>query len=117
VEKLRFLIAEDSPEMRRLLRSLIEDLASDVVECACGQEAVRLYFETVPNWVLMDLHMPDGDGLDATRQIRARDGSARIVIVTQFDEDALRRAAEEAGAVAYMLKDHLLSVRKLITGS
>jgi CheY-like chemotaxis protein len=114
MQKLRILIAEDSAPMRRLIRSLVEDLAADVVECDGGREAVRLYFEFQPDWVLMDLHMPDGDGLEATRAIRGRDGNARIVIVTQSDENELRRAAEEAGAVAYMLKDHLLGVRKLV---
>jgi CheY-like chemotaxis protein len=103
VQKLRFLIAEDSAPMRSLIRSLVEDFAAEVVECEGGREAVRLYFETRPDWVLMDLHIADGDGLEATRAIRDRDGSARIVIVTQFDENALRRACEDAGAVAYML--------------
>jgi CheY-like chemotaxis protein len=115
VQKLRFLIAEDSAPMRRLMRSLVADLAAEIYECAGGRDAVRVYFEMHPDWVLMDLHMPDGDGLQATREIRGRDAAARIVIVTQYDETALRIACEEAGVVAYMLKEDLLGIRKLVS--
>ena len=117
VQRLRFLIVEDSVQMRRLMRTMLDDLAADVVECAGGNQAVSLYLATRPDWVLMDIHMADGDGLTATREIRRRDGAARIVIVTQFDEDELRRAAAEAGAVGYVLKENLLGIRRLIAGA
>ena len=58
--------------------------------------------------------LEDGDGLTATRAIRARDATARIVIVTQFDQEELRCAAAEVGAVAYMLKENLLSIRRFL---
>ena len=115
VQKLKFLIVEDSAQMRRLIRSFIEGLASEVHECSCGEEAVAAYFATRPDWVLMDIHMEHGDGLTATREIRSRDPGARIVIVTQFDEEEVRRAAAEAGAVAFVLKENLLALRRLLT--
>lgn len=114
---LKFLIADDSPQMRRLMRTLLDDMAAAVYECASGNEAVRIYFETRPDWVLMDLHMNDGDGLTATREILERDSAARIVIVTQFDEEELRKAAAEAGAAAYMLKENLLTIRRFLSDS
>jgi two-component system response regulator DegU len=114
VPKLKFLIAEDSPQMRRLMRTLVEDIAVEVHECTSGQEAVRRYFEVKPDWVLMDLQMRDGDGLTATREICRREPEARIVIVTEFDEDELRQAAVDAGAFAYMLKENLLRIRNLV---
>lgn len=73
------------------------------------------YFAVRPDWVLMDIHMRDGDGLTATRTIRERDGAARIVIVTQFNEEELRRAAGEAGAMGYVLKENLLAIRRFFT--
>jgi CheY-like chemotaxis protein len=113
---MRFLIAEDSPQMRRLIRTFVDDLASEVVECSGGTEAVGAYFAMRPDWVLMDLHMPAGDGLTATREIFGRDAGARIVIVTEAEGDELRRAAAEAGAVGYVLKENLLSIRRVVTG-
>src|SRR6185295_14482876 len=117
VQRMKFLIADDSPEMRRLIRTFVHDLASDVVECSGGTEAVSAYFAARPDWVLMDLHMPAGDGLTATREIHCRDAGARIVIVTALDGDELRRAATDAGAVGYVLKENLLSIRRVVTGA
>jgi CheY-like chemotaxis protein len=114
VQGLKLLIVDDSTQMRRLMRTFFEDIASEVHECCSGNAAVRTYFETRPDWVLIDLQMEDGDGLTATRAIRDRDATARIMIVTQFDQEELRRAAAEAGAVAYMLKENLLSIRRLL---
>ncbi|HKB81193.1 MAG TPA: response regulator [Thermoanaerobaculia bacterium] len=112
---MKLLIADDSAEMRRLLRSMLADLATEVVECGSGREAIELYFDSRPDWVLMDLHMQDVDGLTATREIRLRDVSARIAIVTQFDEEVFRQAARDAGAAAYILKENLLGLRRLLT--
>jgi CheY-like chemotaxis protein len=112
----RILIAEDSAQMRRLMRTLVEDMAGEIVECGGGEEAVALYHATRPDWVLMDIHMPGLDGLAATREIRRYDGAARIVIVTQFDEQELRRAAADAGAIGYVLKENLLGIRRMING-
>ena len=116
VKTLKFLIAEDSVPMRRLMRTLFEDVAAVVHECGTAEDAVRLYFETRPDWVLMDVHMAGSNGLAATRDICERDRNARIVIVTQFDDDSLREEAAHAGATAYMLKENLLSVRRFVCG-
>lgn len=113
---VKLLIAEDSAQMRRLMRTLFADVAGEIYECSNGPEAVRTYFLVQPDWVLMDLQMSDGDGLSATREIRSRASDARIVIVTEFDEDELRRAAADACAVAYVLKENLLRVRQLFSG-
>jgi two-component system chemotaxis response regulator CheY len=113
MSKYRFLIAEDSEPMRRLIRSVVADLAKDIVECNAGRDAVRAYFETRPDWVLMDLQTAGGDGLEATREIHDIEPGARIVIVTQLEGPELRQAAAEAGAVAYVLKENLLALRRI----
>ena len=77
------------------------------------------YFETFdriePDWVLMDFGMPQLDGLQATRQIIARNPHAQILLVTQHDDEELRQAASEAGVKGYVLKDNLFSLRSTIT--
>jgi DNA-binding NarL/FixJ family response regulator len=60
-----------------------------------------------PDVVLMDIRMPEVDGITATRQIRILDPAARIVIVTDYDDSQLRDAALAAGACDYTLKDNL----------
>ncbi len=70
-----------------------------------------------PDLGLMDIHMPRMDGLATTRQIRLRYPEARIVIVTDYDDDDLRSAAKDAGACGYALKQNLTELEALIDPS
>ena len=114
---MRLLIVEDNAKMRRMLQSLVSDLSSDVRECADGSEALAAYTAHPPDWVLMDIAMPDLDGISATREIKAVYPEAKIIIVTGRDEADLREAARVAGACGYVLKENLLDVRRLLQAS
>lgn len=111
---MMILIAEDNPLMRKMIRSLVEDLDSEIIECADGAAALRLYEKYHPDWVLMDVAMRPVDGLVATRAITDRFQSARVVIVTEHDDAETRRCAFEAGASEFFGKDYLLPLRSLI---
>jgi DNA-binding NarL/FixJ family response regulator len=76
-----------------------------VGEAPDGTVAVRLAGELNPDVILMDVRMPGVDGIEATRQIVARDGAARILILTTFDLDEYAFAALRAGASGFVLKD------------
>ncbi len=108
------LIAEDNPLMRKMIRSLVEDLATQIVECSDGEAAVSLYEKHLPAWVLMDVSMRPGDGLSATRMIVSRFPTARVVILTDHDDAETRRFALDAGAFEFFGKDYLLPLRSLI---
>jgi DNA-binding NarL/FixJ family response regulator len=109
---MKLLIVEDNPIMRRLIRRIVSDATDEITECTDGSEAVDAYAELHPDCVLMDVEMKQTNGILATRQIKALFPEARIVIVTQYDDHALRRAAEEAGAAGYMLKENLHELRQ-----
>jgi two-component system NarL family response regulator len=111
---LTLLIVDDNPAVRRLIRNLMLPLAREIWECADGEEATSAYTSHKPDWVLMDIRMDPIDGIQATRLIKAVDPVARIVIVTDYDDNALRQAAMQAGAVAYALKDNLLDLVRLL---
>ncbi|MEN3334182.1 MAG: hypothetical protein V7641_3547 [Blastocatellia bacterium] len=108
------LLVDDNDQMRQLIRSLVADLADNILECSDGAEAIVIYGEHQPDWVLMDIKMKQVDGLAATRQIKAAYPEAKIVIVTNFDDRKMREAACEAGAVEFVAKDNLLDVRHLL---
>ena len=111
---MTILIIEDNQEMRRIIKAIVADLAHRIEERGDGSEALAAYLACRPDWVLMDIRLPGLDGIAAVRQIRARDPQAHVVMVTQYDDEDLRRAAAMAGASGYVLKDNLLPLRKLL---
>jgi CheY-like chemotaxis protein len=104
---MNILIVEDNRTVRRLIRRAIVDIADNIYECEDGADALAAYNEHRPDIVLMDVRMPRMDGLAATRQLLHHHPAARIVIVTDYNDDELRGAAREAGACAYALKHNL----------
>lgn len=108
------LIVEDNAGVRRMLRRALEEFAHELWECNDGVYALTLYKQHHPDLVLMDIKMPITDGLAATKQIRIFDPLARIVIVTDYDDEELRSAAMAAGASGYALKQDLTSLGALL---
>jgi CheY-like chemotaxis protein len=111
---MNLLIVEDNRDMRRLIKSLVEDLADTICECSDGAQALEAFNKQQPDWVLMDLQMPDVDGFAATRQIKSADPAARVIIVTDYDDVHLREAASAAGACEYVVKENLIDIRRLL---
>ncbi len=101
------LIADDHPVVRRgLANLLVEDPGIRVVgQAADGLEAVRLARERRPQVVLMDLRMPEVDGVEAIRRIRAEDPTIRFIILTTYDSEEWVFEGIKAGARGYLLKD------------
>jgi len=108
------LIVEDNSQMRRTLKALLSDLALVCYECSDGRAALAAYQQYRPDWVLMDLKLAGTDGLAVTAALRAADPAARILIVTSYDDPALREAAREAGACGFVSKENLLELRSLL---
>jgi DNA-binding NarL/FixJ family response regulator len=104
---LRVLIVDDQRLMREGLRTLIElegDLEA-VGEAENGTAALAAYAELQPDVVLMDIRMPEMDGVEATRRICQQWPPARILILTTFDNDNYVFEGLRAGAMGYLLKD------------
>ncbi|MEV8349476.1 response regulator [Streptomyces niveus] len=104
---VRVVLADDQPLIRSGLRVLIADHPDlDVVgEAGTGAQAVRLVRELRPDVVVMDIRMPGMDGIEATGLITAGPESARVVVLTTFDDDEYVYAALRAGASGFLIKD------------
>jgi len=104
---IRVLLADDHPVVREGLRGMLAaEPDIDVVgEAGSGDEAVSLGGALRPDVILMDLRMPDGDGVSAITRIREEQARARILVLTTYDTDADILRAVEAGATGYLLKD------------
>jgi len=106
---IRVLIADDHPLMLQgIAGSLRAQGGIDVVALARnGKEAIALFARERPDVCLLDLQMPDHDGFETLRGIRAVQPDARLIVLTTYGGDARIQAALDAGAAAYLLKDAL----------
>ena len=107
---LSVLLVDDHTMLRQGLRRALEGEGVSVVgEASDGAEGVRLALSTRPDVVLMDVSMPNVDGIAATRQLVAADARMRVVMLTMhIDRDIVDRAFK-AGAVGYLTKDSSMS--------
>ncbi len=107
---MKVLIVDDSEQARRMIKRYLCELTDEFCECADGADALETYKAFMPDWVLMDWEMKQMDGLEATRGIVNCFPTARILMVTQYSDRELSRAANEAGACGFFPKDDLLDL-------
>ncbi len=120
---LRAVIVDDSPLVLKTLASLLEAQTNvQIVGAATdGYGAVRRVLELHPDLVLMDLQLPGINGLEATRQIKARSHAPAVILVTADDTPECREAARAAGTDGFVDKQHLFTqlrpaIQKLFPG-
>ena len=111
---MNLLIVEDNKAMRELIKSMLEDVAEFIGECADGAEALAAYSLHRPDWVLMDIKMSGLDGIAATREIKTAFPEARIMIVSDYTDPDIRAAASSAGACEYVNKEALFDLRQIL---
>ena len=104
---IRVMLVDDHAMVRRGLAAFLQvfDDLELAGEAANGDEAIQLCDRLLPDVVLMDLAMPDMDGVTATRIIRQRFPSVQVLALTSFTEEKLIQNALQAGAIGYLLKD------------
>src|SRR3954468_12297297 len=113
---IRVLVADDQMMVREGFSVLLNAMPDiEVVgEAVNGREAVERVRELAPDVVLMDIRMPELNGIEATREIVAADGAAKVLVLTTFDLDEYVYQALRAGASGFLLKD--ASARQLADG-
>ena len=117
----RILVVEDQEDNRRILRDLLTSIGYGVIEAVTGSEGVRLAYAHRPDLILMDVQLPELDGLQATQRIKA-DPELRpipLVVVTSYALSGDEAKALAAGADAYVTKpfsprELLAKVRELL---
>jgi NarL family two-component system response regulator LiaR len=106
-EMTSVIIVDDHEIVRKGIRAYLESTSEFLVvgDAGSGREAIQLVAELVPDVVLMDLIMPDMDGIQTTREIKKISPRSQIVVLTSFHEDVHIFPALRAGAISYILKD------------
>jgi DNA-binding NarL/FixJ family response regulator len=117
VKTLRILLADDHEVVRQGMRALLEARPDWEVcaEAANGREAVEMAKRTKPDVVVMDISMPELNGLEATRQVLATLPGTEVLILTLHESEQLVRRVVESGARAYVLKSD--AGRNLVEGA
>ncbi len=105
-EQLRILLVDDHPLFRDGLRALLASVedAEVIGEASTGEQAVAIVLELQPDVVVMDLHMPELNGIEATRQIVETSPHVGVLVLTMIEDDDAVFAAMRAGARGYLLK-------------
>ncbi|WP_231866691.1 response regulator, partial [Acetobacter malorum] len=95
---------DDEPAIRRLLRTALGSQAWRVIEARTGEMALNMAMEVVPDIVVLDLGLPDMDGVDVLRRLRSAHPTLPVVILSVRDDERGKVAALEAGADDYVTK-------------
>ena len=114
---MTLLLAENNIPMRQSIKRFLSQNVPDhhtFYEAADGAEAIEMYDQFSPDWVLMDIVMRPVDGFTASRTILASHPNAKIIILTSFDDPTYRTAAHEAGSLAYVPKDRLHDIPEIL---
>lgn len=117
----RLLLAEDHVLVRQSIRAFLEGEALEVVgEAGTGADALEQAVRLQPDVVIMDVHLPEMNGIEATRRIRQQCPNIRVIALTAYNEKAYQRALSEAGAADFVLKtaefSELLTVIRRVLG-
>ena len=107
MDMIRVLLADDEPLIRAGLATILQASGSITIvgEVSTGKQAVTEAQRLQPDVICMDIRMPDGDGLEATRLIQQLDPPPAVIVITTFDLDEYVFGALEAGACGILLKD------------
>ena len=118
----KILIVDDAAFMRKVIRdTLTKNGFTDLHEAVDGKDAVEKYFELQPDLVLMDITMPNMDGLEALKAIRAKDNKANVVMCSAMGQEAMVVGAVQAGIKDFTVKpfkeDRLMKTVNSILGN
>jgi two-component system chemotaxis response regulator CheY len=98
------LVVDDAAFMRMMIRDILAKEGYSIHEAVNGRDAVEKYDELRPDLVTMDITMPELDGISALREIRAKDPSARVLMVSAMGQQRMIVEALEAGALDFLVK-------------
>ena len=109
------MIVDDHAHTREMIRKFLALPGMTFCECASGDEAMRCVRDFKPNWITMDVNMPGLNGFQSTEALRAEFPSARVIIVTGYNEPHFRQLSRSVGAVGLVCKENLMALRMMLS--
>lgn len=118
---MKLLLVDDNDKIRTMMKNIYSSHFNEIIECSDGVEAVSAFNQAAPDWVVMDINLPAGmagmkemDGIEATEKIIASHPKAKIIVVSQYNDEPTIDAAKKAGAVEFVSKENLSNLIEFI---
>ena len=97
-----------------MIREMLGHVASEIHECANGLDALKTYAKVMPDFVIMDLQMPELDGYEATRQLKASHPQARVIAISHLRDPEVELHARKSGACFFVRKENLFDLARYL---
>jgi len=110
MDTMKLLLVDDNDRIRKMMRSIYSPHFDEIIECDDGDRAVAEFNNELPDWVVMDIKMKEMDGIEATEKIISSYPEAKVIIVSQYNDETTIGAAKKAGAVEFVSKENLYKV-------
>jgi two-component system response regulator DegU len=114
---MKLLLVDDNDRIRKVMRNIYSPLFDEVIECKDGTEAVSIFKQELPDWVVMDIKMKMMDGIEAAAKIISIYPDAKIIVVSQFKDSITIDSAMKAGAIEFVSKENLTKVIEVINNN
>lgn len=111
---MKLLIVDDNEKISEMLKQVFSHQFSEISLCSDGIDALSEYEQFKPQWIFMDIKMKKMDGLMAAKQILTKYPMAKIIILTSYDSNSLRREAINTGVIDYVIKDDIDRIFRII---
>jgi len=116
MDTMKLLLVDDNNRIRNVMKNIYSPHFEEVIECGDGAEAVLAFNDSLPDWVVMDIKMKTMDGIEATEKIISANPDAKVIIVSQYNDETTINAVKKAGAIGFVSKENLSRVIDLIKG-
>ena len=114
---MKLLLVDDNDRIRRMMRNMYSAHFDEIIECDDGDKAVEEFNSELPDWVVMDIKLKEMDGIEATEKIISLNPEAKVIIVSQYNDESTIDAAKNSGAVEFVSKENLYKVIEVIFDS
>ena len=108
------LLVDDHRGFRELEKTIFASLFDTFYESSSGDDAIKIYEAYKPDWVLMDYKMDGMTGIEAAKKIKENDSSAKIIMISQYDDNDLKKAAFNAGVLSFVNKEKLSTIKNIM---
>jgi CheY-like chemotaxis protein len=112
---MKLMIVDDHASTREMIRNFLSLPGITFRECASGDEALKCAREFQPDWVTLDVNMPGLNGFQSAEALRLQNPSARVMIVTGYNEPHFRKLSNSVGAVDLICKENLMTLHTILS--